>query len=144
MAALITAACNGLVTAAVTDSWESVRHKVASWFGRGRPDAKTLDRLEATRAEIAAASPGQLEQVRRDLALEWTGRFKDLIADHPDAADDLDGLVRQIQAVTVTATGHSAAAGRDMNVSASSRGVAAGVIHGDVSTGPTKPGPASS
>ena len=42
----------------------------------------------------------------------------------------------------MSAADHSAAAGRDMNISASGGGVAAGTIHGDVSTGnPTNPGP---
>jgi hypothetical protein len=45
----------------------------------------------------------------------------------------------------VTASGHAAAAGRDMNVTASGSGVAAGVIHGNVKppTNPRQPGPAT-
>lgn len=142
VASLITAACNALVTAAVTDSWEEVRRRVASWFGRGEPDRRVLDRLDATRAEITAAGPGGREQVRGDLAREWAGRFKDLIADHPDAAGELGGLVAAIGAVAVQAVGHSVAAGQDVHVSADGGAVAAGVIHGDVTTGPTRPGPA--
>jgi hypothetical protein len=144
IAFLITAACNALVTAAVTDSWEDVRHKVASWFGRGKPDNKTLDRLAATHAELNSASPAELEPVRQAQAQQWAGRFKDLIADHPAAADELAGLVKEIQAIAANATGHSVAAGHDVTIKADRRGVAAGVIHGSVSTGPTKPGPASS
>jgi hypothetical protein len=42
----------------------------------------------------------------------------------------------------VSASDHSVAAGRDVNVSASGGGVAAGVIHGNVGPGnPTMPGP---
>jgi len=42
----------------------------------------------------------------------------------------------------VSASDHSVAAGRDLNVSASGGGVAAGVIHGNVAPGnPTMPGP---
>jgi hypothetical protein len=145
IASLVTAACSALVTAAVTDSWEDVRHKIASWFGRGKPDGKTLDRLEATHAEIAAAGPDELERVQQELAQQWAGRFKDLIADHPDAGDDLDGLVQEIETIAVTAVGHSVAAGRDVRIQADRGAVAAGVIHGDVSTArPTSPGPVSS
>ena len=132
---------NSLVTAVVTDAWEGVRHKIAAWFGRGTPDPKTLDRLDRTRVELAAAAPGEVERVGQELAREWAGRFKDLIADYPGAAGELDGLVQQIQASTATASGHAVAAGRDVTITASTGGVAAGVVHGAVSTGPTRPGP---
>jgi Tetratricopeptide repeat len=132
---LIAAASNALVTAAVTDSWESVRHKVATWFGRGQADRKTLERLDRTRADIAAAPAGETRRLRDELAREWAGRFKDLVADHPDAAAELDGLVSEIQAVV--ASDHSVAAGRDISSTAEGGAVAAAVIHGDVRTGTT-------
>jgi len=62
----------------VTDSWESVRHRVARWFGRGTADRKTLEKLDATHAEIPSAKPDELERMQQDLAREWAGRFKDL------------------------------------------------------------------
>jgi hypothetical protein len=142
--ALAALAGNSLVTAVVTDAWEGVRQKVATWFGRGTPDPKTLDRLDRTRAELAAAAPGDVERVGQDVAREWAGRFKDLIADYPDAVGELDGLVQQIQASAAAASGHGVAAGRDVNITASTGGVAAGVVHGNVSTGPIRPGPVSS
>jgi hypothetical protein len=44
---------------------------------------------------------------------------------------------------TVSASDHAAAAGRDMNITASSGGTAAGVIHGNVTPpNPTQQGPA--
>jgi hypothetical protein len=133
LGALITAACDALVTAAVTDSWEDVRRKVAGWFGRGKPDRKILERLDRTCAEIAATPASEAESVRRELAREWAGRFKDLIADYPDAAVELDGLVSDIRAVI--ASGHAVAAGRDITSTADRGAVAASVIHGDVHTG---------
>jgi len=142
--ALAALAGNSLVTAVVTDAWEGVRHKIATWFGRGTPDPKALERLDRTQAELTAAAPGGLERVRQDLAREWAGRFKDLIADYPDAAGELEGLVQQIQASTAAASDHGVAAGRDVTITASTGGVAAGVVHGNVATGPTRPGPASS
>jgi hypothetical protein len=99
--------------------------------------------LAAVTPGLAAAAPGELERMRQDLAREWAGRFKDLIADHPDAAGELDGLVQEVQIGTAAASGHAVAAGRDLTITASG-GVAAGVIHGNVSAGPTRPGPASS
>jgi hypothetical protein len=45
----------------------------------------------------------------------------------------------------VVASDHAVAAGRDVNVTASGGGTAAGVIHGNVTPpGPTQPGPAGS
>ncbi len=88
---------------------EDVRHKVASWFGRGQPDRKVLDRLDACHAELTKAAPAALERLQQALAQHWAGRINDLIADHPYAAGELDGLVQQIQAAT--ATGHLVATG---------------------------------
>ena len=135
---------NSLVTAVVTDAWEGVCHKIAAWFGRGKADPKTLERLDRTRAVLAAAAPGEVERVGQELSREWAGRFKDLIADYPDAAGELEGLVQEIQASSAAASGHGVAAGQDMTITASTGGVAAGVVHGNVSTGPTRPGPVSS
>jgi len=53
-----------------------------------------------------------------------------------DAAGSAAGKYR------VSASDHAAAAGRDMNITASNGGTAAGVIHGNVTPpGPTLPGP---
>src|SRR4029077_20929607 len=63
-------------------------------------------------------------------------RLADLLEEAPAIEDDLRALVEQIQAELptgmVAAVDHSAAAGRDMNIEASSGGIAVGVIHGDV------------
>lgn len=142
IASLITTACNGLVTAAVTDSWEGVRHKVAEWFGRGTLDHKTLERLDVTYAEIAAAAPSELERIQQDLAREWAGRFKDLVADHANAAVDLEVLVREIIPSGASARENSAAAGRDIIAHAEHGSAAVNVANAAITVGPTIPGPA--
>jgi hypothetical protein len=145
VAALAGLAGNALVTAAVTDVWEDVRHKIARLFGRGQPDSQIERRLDATREQLAAVNPAELEQAQTIQAAQWTTRFGDLLVDHPEAEAELRTLVAEIQAaVPVTATDHSVAAGRDLSVQADHGGVAAGVIHGDVTSGPTTPGLASS
>jgi hypothetical protein len=144
-ATLAALAGNALVTAAVTDVWEDVRHKIARLFGRGQPDSQIERRLDATREQLAATDPDELEGAQVIQAAQWTTRFGDLLADHPEADAELRALVAEIQAaVPVTATDHSVAAGRDLSVQADRGGVAAAVIHGDVTSGPTGPGPASS
>ena len=143
MIALAAMAAAALVQAVVTDGWEGVRHKVARLFGRGQPDEAIERRLNATRDQLTAATPGDLEQVRAALAAQWETRFADLLADHPDAEDELAALVKDIKPA-VTAADHSVAAGGDVTATAKSGGVAANVIHGDVHAGPTRPGPESS
>jgi hypothetical protein len=136
---------NALVQAMVTDGWEGVRHKIARIFGRGTPDPKIEQRLEASRAQIAGAASSELEQARSAQAAQWQARFSDLLDDHPDAGDDLRALVNEIQvSLPVAATDGSVAAGRDVKVSADHASVAAGVIQGNVTMpGPSVPGPVS-
>jgi hypothetical protein len=141
--ALAAMAATALVQAMVTDGREGVRHKVARLFGRGQPDAAIERRLDATRDQLGAATPGELEKVQAALAAQWETRFADLLADHPDVQAELAALVKDIKP-TVTAADHSVAAGENVTATAKSRGVAANVIHGEVHTGATRPGPESS
>lgn len=145
LAALAILAGNALVQAMVTDGWEGIRHKVATLFGRGQPDTRTEQRLDASRKELTAAEPGELERVREGLAGQWQTRFADLLTDHPDAEAELKALIELLTRSAPVASDHAASAGRDMTVRADRGGVAAGVIHGNVSTGrPTQPDAASS
>jgi hypothetical protein len=141
--ALAAMAAAALVQAMVTDGWEGVRHKVARLFGRGQPDVAVERRLDATREQLTAAAPGDLETVQAALAAQWETRFEDLLADHPDARPELAALVKEIKP-TVAASDHSVAAAGNVTATAEGGGVAANVIHGDVRQGPTRPGQVSS
>jgi hypothetical protein len=141
--ALAAMAAAALVQAMVTDGWEGVRHKVARLFGRGQPDAAIERRLDTTRDQLTAASPGDVDTVRAAQAAQWETRFADLLADHPDAGAELAALVKEIKP-TVSASDHGVAAGGNVTATAQGGGVAANVIHGDVHTGPTSPGQVSS
>ena len=139
-----------VVAAAVTDSWETARRGFARVLGRGDRNKEQLaeQRLEETHEQLTGAQGTELERVRAALAERWAGRLADLLEEHPDAEADLRSLVEEIQAQlpagVVSAADHSVAAGRDINITASSGGTAAGVIHGNVAPpGPTPPGPAS-
>lgn len=147
--ALATLAGNTVVTAAVTDAWEAARKGFARLLGRGDPDRRKAAerRLEETYEQLTEATGADLERTRMALQAQWVTRLADLLEDHPGVEADLRTLVQEIQAQlptgTVSAADHAVAAGRDVNITASGGGVAAGTIHGDVSAAnPTQPGPA--
>jgi hypothetical protein len=139
-----------VAAAAITDVWESVRGRFARLLGRG--DARKTEVaqgwLTQTSEQLAAAGPGAaLERAREAATERWAGRFSDLLDEDPAVEAQLRALVGEVAARlpagTVSASGHSLAAGRDVNITASGGGTAAGVIHGNVMPpGPTRPGPA--
>ncbi len=153
--ALAALAGNTVVTAAVTDAWESARKGFARLLGRGDPDrtAAAERRLEETRNQLAGAQGADLERARARLEAQWTTRLEDLLEDDPGVEADLRALVEEIRAQlpagVVSAADHSVAAGRDVNITASGGGFAAGVVHGNMAPpglaapGPTGPGPAA-
>jgi hypothetical protein len=148
--ALAALAGNTVVTAAVTDAWEATRNGFARLLGRGDPDKTKLaeQRLQETHEQLTEAKAADLEQLRSAQEAQWTTRLADLLQEDPGVEADLRTLVEQIRAQlpaeVVSATDRSVAAGRDVNVRADHGGVAAGVIQGNVTPGPTKPGTATS
>jgi hypothetical protein len=148
--ALASVAGNTLVAAAVTDVWENARHGVARLLGRGDPErTKAAERrLDETCGQLTAVDRPDMEQAQAVLAAQWATRLADLLEEDPDAEADLRALVEQVQAELpagmVSAADHSVAAGRDVRITASGSGVAAGVIHGSgAPPGPPGPGPVS-
>jgi hypothetical protein len=141
-----------VASAAITDLWESVRGQFARLLGRG--DARktqVADRwLAQTREQLVAAGPGAVTQAKRAAAERWASRFCDLLDEDPSLTDRLralaDDVAAQLPAGAVSPTGHSIAAGRDVNITASGGGTAVGVMHGYVTPpnppNPTGPGPA--
>ena len=140
-----------VAAAAVTDVWEAARRKVARLLGRGDPKKTDVAErwLDQTHQQLQAAAGPDLESARDAAARRWEGRFADLLDEDPGVEADLRAVVAEIAAQlpagVVSATEHSVAAGRDVNISADRGGVAAGVIHGNVAPpNPPGPGPATS
>jgi hypothetical protein len=148
--ALAALAGNTVVTAAVTDAWESARKGFARLLGRGDLAKTKLaeERLAETRDQLTPATGTDLEPVRAELKAQWVTRMRDLLEEDPGVEADLRTLVQEIQAQlpagTVSAADHAVAAGRDVNITASGGAVAAGVVHGNVAPpNPPLPGPAN-
>ena len=148
--ALAALAGNTVVTAATTDAWEAARRGFARLLGRGDPDRTKLaeQRLEQTREQLTGAAGTDSDQARAVLAERWATRLADLLEENPGVEADLRALVQEIQAALpagmVSAADHAVAAGRDVNITAFGGGVAAGVIHGNVTPpNPTRQDPAN-
>ncbi|MEV4759453.1 hypothetical protein AB0J86_30770 [Micromonospora sp. NPDC049559] len=108
LAALAGAGGTALVGAVATDGWQLAKGGFARLFGRGDQDrtAAVEERLERTRIALEAAGP-QRERAQLEQRAAWTARLEDLLADHPDSAEELRALVEQVTAATAIHTaGH--------------------------------------
>jgi hypothetical protein len=119
---LASLAANTVVAAAVTDTFEGVRDRVARLFGRGKPDPATARRLDTTRTELSNVSVAGAERVRVAQETQWQVRFVDLLDAYPAAAGELARLAMELQA-------ELPASGNVTNV------IAGGVQHGPVLMG---------
>ena len=136
--------------AAITDVWEAVKGRFARLLGRD--DARKIQVAEQwlaqTCQQLTSAAGSELERAREGQAERWAGRFADLLDEDPSVEAELRALVEevaaQLPAAAVSAADHSLAAGRDVTITASGGGTAAGVIHGNVTPpNPTPPGSAA-
>ena len=125
--------------AAITDVWEAVRGRFARLVGRG--DARKTEVAEQwlvrTRDQLTTAAAGaEMKRAREAQEERWAGRFADLLDEYPGVEAELRALVEEVAArlpaMAVSAADHSVAAGRDVDITASGGGIAAGVIHGNV------------
>jgi hypothetical protein len=96
--ALAALAANTVVAAAVTDAFEGLRARVARVFGRDKPDPGIQRRLDATRQRLTAATREDAQSSQAAQARQWETRFADLLADHPEAAGELQVLLDEFRA----------------------------------------------
>jgi hypothetical protein len=104
--ALVTLAANTIVATAATDAFEGIRVKLAQVFGRGKPDSAIQRRLDATRQQLTAVAPAERERAQVTLARRWETRFADLLADYPEAAEELRALLTEFRAASPSAGGN--------------------------------------
>jgi hypothetical protein len=96
--ALAALAANTLVTVALSDTFEALKAKVTRLFGRGNPDPAAGRRLDTTRRQLAATAPEDLKGAQATQVRQWETRFADLLADHPEAAQELRALLAEFGA----------------------------------------------
>jgi hypothetical protein len=107
LAALASAGGTALVSAMVTDGWESVKERFARLLGRGDPQVvkDIAARLEASRALLAGRSGADLERTRAGQEIAWRSRLADLLEDHPEAEGLLRATVADVQAQVIGSAG---------------------------------------
>jgi hypothetical protein len=138
-----------VAAAAVTDVWEAVRGRFARLLGRGdaRRTKVAEQWLAQTRQQLAAVPGSELERARQAAAERWAARFADLLDEDPGIEVEVRALMEEVAAqlpsAAVSAGDHAVAAGRDVHITASGGGTAAGVIQVNVAPpDPTPLGPA--
>lgn len=148
LSALALLAAQTIVTAASTDAWGATKRGISRLLGRGdiASEQAAERRLDQVHKELAALPAGSARaEVEGRLVGDWKVRLADLLDDHPETADELSALVESVRASlpmsAATATDHSLAAGRDVQITALG-GLAAGVMHLDLRPDPTDPGSA--
>ncbi|MEV4843612.1 hypothetical protein AB0K20_10385 [Micromonospora matsumotoense] len=106
--ALASAGGAALVGAVAQDAWGMVKTGFSRLLGRGdraREEAVT-QQLERTRSAVEAAGADG-ERVRAQHEALWAGRLEDLLIERPEAAAELQALVREAAAAAgVRSAGH--------------------------------------
>ncbi|AZS85952.1 hypothetical protein ELQ87_17930 [Streptomyces griseoviridis] len=127
MAALAGAAGSTLVTLLTTEAWQRARDGVVALWRRAQPeraDAISAE-LDVTRDDLLTPQAAADAGTREELAAEWQGRIRRLLAAHPEETQTLRTLLDELApnaptpSITqhATASGHSRVyqAGRDQN-----------------------------
>jgi hypothetical protein len=90
---------NAVITAMVTDGWESSKGRIAKLFGGGKPELTqaTAARLDQSRAALDQFSGADLDRAKTEQEIVWRTRLEDLLEQHPETADELRALVTEVK-----------------------------------------------
>ncbi|MFB7614729.1 hypothetical protein [Kitasatospora sp. NPDC056181] len=91
---LAASAANTVVTLMLTDAWSRCRSGVISLWQRFRPEQSdgVAHDLDDSQAELERAQNLGDTETEQELLAQWSGRFRRLLRDFPEAADALDAL----------------------------------------------------
>jgi hypothetical protein len=96
-----------LVTAMVTDGWESTKARFARLIGRGH--LAETEKAEAWMAESRAALEGttgtDLERARLEQEIVWRTRLSDLLEQDPGLESELRDLIAETQSQVLRVAG---------------------------------------
>jgi hypothetical protein len=101
-AELAAAGGTALVTAMVTDGWESFKARFARLLGRGNAgETEAVGvRLDESHAMLLGLAGADLERARGEQQLAWRVRLADALERHPGAENELRSLVAEVQTQT--------------------------------------------
>ncbi|MFJ6723924.1 hypothetical protein ACIQPQ_03325 [Streptomyces sp. NPDC091281] len=129
VAALAQSAGTALVTLMAADAWQRTRDGFAQLWRRRQPERADIvaAELDTGREDVLAAVAAHDQETLDELRLQWQGFVRRLIAAGPAAAQDLRGLLDELdpdgsasRGVTQHATGSGRAriyqAGRDQHI----------------------------
>lgn len=99
LSVLASVAGRAVVTAAVSDAWETTKRRFVRVLGRGDPEwEQQAERsLQDTRRQLQVADGHDLEQVRAVQAAAWQVRITHRLEEHPNTASNLQSLIDLIQ-----------------------------------------------
>jgi hypothetical protein len=120
-----------VVTLLATDAWQATRDGIVGVWRRAHPERAdgVGEELDATRDELVAARQTGDGEAEVELAAEWQGRVRRLLAARPEAVDDLRRVLEELGPaerpatteirMTAEASGHGRVyqAGRDQHIS---------------------------
>jgi hypothetical protein len=88
-----------IVAAMATSAWQATRTTTARLFRRrGQPhEAAITTQLDSHAARVARTD--DTDRARRSLLPQWQMELEDLLREYPEAADELQDLIRQTQEV---------------------------------------------
>ncbi|MGV9604062.1 hypothetical protein ACWDR2_10020 [Streptomyces sp. NPDC003631] len=94
--AIATSSANALVSLMTTDIWERTKGGLSTLFSRLSKSPEMIVReLEESRRELVASTERQdQEETTAEIQQMWRGKFRRLLAEHPDAAKDLQELIK--------------------------------------------------
>lgn len=100
IAGLAGTAATTLVTLLTTEGWQRAKEQFASLWRRIQPERAeaVTGELEATRDDLLRAQGDGDSRTEAELAAEWQGRIRRLLAAYPDAASQLRALLAELSA----------------------------------------------
>ncbi|MFF7991337.1 hypothetical protein ACFZDG_16295 [Kitasatospora xanthocidica] len=92
---LASAAAGHLVGMLTTDGWAAVKTAVLALWRHSHPERLEAELVEARSELLQAEQTGDSVELQELLVAEWQARFAGLIADRPEAIDELRAQLLQ-------------------------------------------------